>query len=148
MKKASGFTMLELLIVIAILGVIAGIGVFNGRQALQTQQENAALNSIRQSIWQGATAAASRGVEIELLRNGNVLILRQQDNQREIRRTTLPSGVSTNLPEGRVLLFDPPGRINQASYDALPDKVTVYANGKTHQLTISIIGEVKAEVSQ
>jgi len=43
MRCLAGITLLELLVVVAIIGIIAGVGVFNGRRALQSQQEQAAV---------------------------------------------------------------------------------------------------------
>ena len=70
-----GFTMLEVLIVIAIIGIVAGMGVVSGRKVAQRQNQNAASRSIQQLFWQGATGAAARGVEVTLERNDDVFTL-------------------------------------------------------------------------
>ncbi len=137
--------MLELLIVIAIIGIIASIGVFNGRRILQSQEERAAITSIQQTVWQGATAAAARGSSTNLTRTGNVFTLTDASTSAALKRFELPPSVSTNLPEGLVLTFTPPGKVDATTLDALPEQVTVSASGKTTELTISLIGEVKAE---
>lgn len=146
-RRRAGFTLIELLIVLAIIGIIGAIGVFNGRRALQSQQEQAAIVSIQQSVWQAATAAAARGVETELVRSGESFVVQYADEEnqtRTLRSFELPESVSTNLPQGRVLSFTPPGKIDAATLQSLPDPVVVTTSDKTTTLMISLIGEVKA----
>lgn len=138
-----GVTMIELLIVLAILGVVLALGVFNGRQALASRQEQAAINTIRQSIWQGATAASSRGRTVTLNRTGRILELRA--GEAIIRRDELPSGITINLPQGIVLEFNPPGKVVPETLTALMDtNPSVSAGGRTYLLEVSLIGEVRA----
>lgn len=146
MRRANGITLLELLVVVAIIGVVAGIGVFNGLRALQGQQEQAAVRSIQQSIWQGATAASARGVETELVRDGRQLLVREVVSGRTLRREELPAGVSTNLPTGQVLRFTPPGQIARTTLAALPEPLWVQITDRRYRLRVSLIGEVRAEV--
>ncbi len=146
-RSAAGFTLIELLIVMAILGAISGVAFVSGRQILRGQQEQAAINTVQQSIWQGATAAASRGIRAELFRNGTTIQVRNSADLSVIRAFDLPANVTFNLPEGVSLLFTPPGKIDIASLDALPKPLTLVANDRTYELQISLIGEVKAEGS-
>lgn len=136
--------MIELLIVIAIIGIILGFGVFNGRQALTSQQERAAVNSIRQSAWQGATAASARGVAVWMTLEEGELLLRQGSNDgRVIRREELPQGLETNIPSGTLLVFTPPGKVRPDTLPA-PGEYWVGASGRTLELEFSMIGEVVA----
>ncbi len=147
MKGHHGFTILELLIVTAIMGTVLGLSFFGGRDILQGQQENAALNSLQQSIWQGATTAAARGTPTELVRSGSRLVVRRSDTQTVLRRFDLGNDVTTNLPDGQVLTFTPPGKIDLASLQALPSPLLVKTPKKTYELTISLIGEVHMKVA-
>lgn len=142
-SQTLGVTVIELLVIVAIVGIMLSIGVFSGRQALVQRQEIAAVNTLRQSIWQGATAASSRGQTVVLHRNGRILELRSDSGI--VRRDELPSGVSTNLPQGVVLEFSPPGKVVEDSLlDLLEIQPRVSAGGKTFVLEISVIGEVRA----
>lgn len=141
----AGFSVVELLIVLAIVGTLAGVGFVFGRQILQGQENRSAINTVQQSVWQGATAAASRGITAELFRNGRVLQVRNQATSAVIRSFELPPDVVFNLPDGASLVFTPPGKIDLGSMANLPS-LTLQANGKTYSLQVSLIGEVKVEL--
>lgn len=136
-----GITLIELLIVLAVLGVVIGIAVFSNRDALRGQQEQAAIRSIQQSVWQGASAASARGRNTELTHVGNRIEVREVGTGNLIRSEDLPSGISTSLPN---LVFTPPGRISDATFGAVADGITVQSSSGTTQLRVSIIGEVVA----
>lgn len=143
-RNQAGFSMIELLIVLGILGVVLGIGIFNGRQALDSQQERAAFNTLRQSAWQGATAAASRGERVYLQLSGRELSLRLGSTTgRQLRADTFPSGISTNLPQGTVLVFEPPGKV-LAGMLPEPGHYWFQSGGSALELQFSVIGEVEA----
>lgn len=135
--------MVELLIVLAIIGIILGVGVFNGRRALTAQEERAAVNTLRQTSWQGATAAAARGRPVLLVRDGQELSLRLGDADGQVLRSEeLPAGVDTNLPDGTVLVFTPPGKI-RADMVPEPGEYWFAAGGRSLDLEFSVIGEVE-----
>ena len=130
---------------IAVLGIVLTIGVVNGRKMLRGQEERASLATFQQSVWQGATAAAARGRRTELLRQGERLVLREMTSQAVIRSFDLATTVTTNLPSGQFLVFDPPGKIDSTSLAALPRPLTMSTENQTYALTVSLIGEVKVE---
>lgn len=140
-RGRAGFSLIELLILLAILGLIAGVIALNGRRVLAGQQQKAAIESVRQSVWNGATAAASRGKTMELYRTATALEVR--DGKAVLQTFALPASVTTNLPMGQVLLFTPPGEVDPATLQALPSPLTMTVNGRTYTLQVSLIGEVK-----
>jgi prepilin-type N-terminal cleavage/methylation domain-containing protein len=148
-RRVAAFSIIELLIVLAILGLIAGVVAVNGRRVLAGQQEKAALNSVRQSVWEGATAAAARGTDTELVHTTSGLEVREVGSATALRTFALPASVTTNLPapsgaNGTVVLkFTPPGRVDLATLRSLPDPLTLTVNGHTFKLQVSLIGEVK-----
>ena len=147
MRDPEGFSILELLVVIAIIAILGTIGATNGRRIAQDRTAEASLTTVQQSIWQGATAAASRGATIELVRAGAGLTLREVASGATIRSWELDAAVTTTLPEGVVLRFLPPGKVDPATLSALPDDLTSTALNHTYRLDVSLIGEVRAEVS-
>lgn len=137
-----GITILELLIVLAVLGLVLGIGFFNARRALVGSQERAAVQTVRQSIWQGATAASSRGRPITLVRTGNAFQL--VDGDTIIRSDDLPDGVTTNLAQGTLLEFSPPGKVTADSLAGFMERDPwIGGEGRTQRIEVSVIGEVR-----
>jgi len=148
-RRVAAFSLIELLIVLAILGLIAGVVAISGRRVLAGQQEKAALTSVQQSVWEGATAAAARGTDTELVHTTSGLEVREVGSATPLRTFALPASVATNLPApsgstGTVVLkFTPPGRVDLATLQSLPDPLTLTVNGHTFKLQVSLIGEVK-----
>jgi len=142
-RSTTGFSLLEMLILLAILGLVAGVVAVSGRRVAAGQQQRAALTSVRQSVWEGATAAAARGVATELVRTATGLVVREAGSGKVLRSFDIPSAATTNMPMGQVLLFTPPGRVDLASLQALPSPLTLTVNGHTFGLQVSLIGEVK-----
>lgn len=147
MREKRGFSILELLVVIAIISILGTIGALNGRRIAQGRTAEASLATLQQSIWQGATSAASRGTTIELVRTDAELVLRDAASGETIRTLELDDAVTTNLPQGVALRFLPPGKVDPATLSALPDDLTLTTEDRTYRLDVSLIGEVRAEVS-
>ncbi|RIH82964.1 hypothetical protein Mlute_02334 [Meiothermus luteus] len=146
LRSAGGFTLLELIVVMAILGVAIGVGFAQVRNLAQRQQALATVEQIRQLFWQGATAAASRGgTNFLLVRSGNVLRVQSQADGSVLRSVTLPSGVSCSLSEGTLATFTSPGKVIFSSSFPANRQFTVSANGQTFTLTATLIGEVRRQ---
>jgi prepilin-type N-terminal cleavage/methylation domain-containing protein len=139
-----GFSLLEILVVIAVIGILAGIGWFNGRQIIRNQNEVASIQQLRQLISRATTAVNAQGKSGTLNRSGT-LIKVIDGNNKTLMEMTLDKNVVTNLPEGNSLVFLPTGRISSASLAALP-ALEMQAAGQTFGLEISVIGELRAEV--
>lgn len=137
-----GLTLVEVLIVLVIFGVLLSLVIFMGRGALDNQEEQAAIRSIQQSIWQGSSAASARGRNTELTLTGRLIEVREAGTGRVIRSEELPRGISTNLP---TLVFTPPGKISSDSFALVSNGIRVTSSAGTTLLSVSIIGEVIAE---
>lgn len=149
MTRQRGFSLIEILIVLAILGVIAGIVAVNGRRLLTGQEERASVGAVQQLLLQGGTGAASRNETVELRKSGRTLSVVNTANGRVIAKRELPSGVSFELQggavspgDGVILSFSPSGKLSPASLAAVsPIKVTTATN--VYLLELSVIGEVE-----
>ena len=141
--RRHGFTLLELLVVMAILAIVVGLVVMNGRPIVRDQAQHAAVRTMQQSVWQGATMAASRGVTTHLILAGSDLEVRNSATNEVIRRFELPDEVSLNIPDGTILTFTPPGKVLASSLTSLPNPFQITANGRVRNLEISLIGEVR-----
>jgi prepilin-type N-terminal cleavage/methylation domain-containing protein len=145
--RRAGVTLIELLIVIAIIGVVAGIAAISGRAIAQQSSERAALNTVQQAVWQGATLAAARGFRTELCRADEVLTVRRLVAGNacggEVLRTyEIDPEVTLSLANGSSMVFTPPGTIAAGT---LPGEITLTAAGNTYVLEVSLIGEVRVE---
>lgn len=145
-KRSGGFTLLEILIVVAIIGIVGSMVALNARSALQRGEERSAIKSFQQSILQGATSASAKGVQTELVYSKGELQIRELVSKKVLSKQDLPEDFYTNLKEGQLLIFTPPGKIDAASLAALPDPVVMKAADKTYQMEISLIGESRLEV--
>ncbi len=143
MRRPAGMTLLELIIVMAIIAAVAGIGVMNGRLAAQRQAAKGAVATFQQSVWQGATAAAARGLTVELHRTAKGLALVNVANGQVLREYDVPASVTINTPNP-ILRFTPPGKVDLETLDALPDTLVIDTGQGAYAVEISLIGEVKA----
>lgn len=126
-----------------IVGVLATITVMGSNQFIQGQEAKAAISSIRQIIWQGASAAASRGQTLELVRTNNVWSVRTRDvNPVVVRQVTVPASFSTTFPSGATYRFLPPGRLD---FNSVASSFTASIRGTTYTFTVSQIGEVNVQ---
>lgn len=145
MKQTCAFTILELLLVVAIVGIIAGITVVSGRQILQGQEEQAVIHSFRQGVLQSATAASARGEKVRLVKQGNELQLKDESNT-VFQRFDLAASVTTNLDDGLILAFHPSGKATNWSYNRLTRPLRFETEKTTYLISVSLIGETKVVI--
>jgi hypothetical protein len=126
--------------VLAILGILFGLGAVGSRTILRGQQNRSSLYSVRQIFWQGASAAASRGVPLTLTYTSGGLEVKE--GSKVIRTVELSKDTTLSLPKGQIATFSPSGK---ATITAGTNPFTLTTEGKTYSFTVSLIGEVKME---
>jgi prepilin-type N-terminal cleavage/methylation domain-containing protein len=137
-----GFSLLEILVVIAIIAVLAGLVTIGSRAILRGQENRSSLYSMRQIFWQGASAASSRGEVLELVRTGDVLEVRPVSGTKVVRRVELSKDATLSLPTGQIAIFSPSGKV---TIPVANNPFTLQSDGKTYTFNVSLIGEVKFE---
>lgn len=138
-----GFSLLELLVLLAVLAIVFTLVAISGRGIAQRASERSVVNTFQQAVWQGATMAAARGFRTELVRDGDELVVRRVATGDVLRRFELDANATLNVADGQVLVFTPPGAVLEASLTALPDPIEIVAAGRTYELDVSLIGEVR-----
>ncbi len=150
MKKNAGFTLMELMVVIAIIGIISAIATPNVISWLSTQKLNSAAREIQSTIQdirvQSIKNRTRIWLELDNAGNDYFLIQEWKNGSTHTTRKNLPAGVEiTNVSfNGDHLGFNPRGfpitddsgwtRLNQTGYIDL-------SNGETSlQLVISTSG--------
>lgn len=148
MGRARGLTLIELLVVLAMLGVLFTLTAFQSRRVMAEQDEAAFYTRVQRIFWDASTAAASRGQTLLLIRNGDTLIVREKGGSRKVlRRVEIPEGMRVSLPEGRLAVFTPPGRVRfrprfPQDCEGPSFKVTT-PGGSERCYRVSVIGEVE-----
>ncbi len=152
MTNKRGFSLVEITIVMAVVGILATVGYVSSSSIKVKQEEHAAVAMLRQSVAFAATSSAAKGKRLRLVYDDSQKSLILKDpNNKALEKYKLPNSVNTNLDNGDSLEFTPLGWIDSASLSGsggFPNPVEVYTGPKTYELTITLIGEVRAEVKQ
>ena len=113
--RTSGFSLVEMLIVIAIIGVIAGMAMYSIVGALPNIKVNNGLNVAIGVVKKGKYMAISQRRNYQLMFNGN--------KQLWLRRLEVPNGFTDQLPR-----TDLPGEVQFVVFAGLPDTPDNYGN--------------------
>ena len=152
MKNRAGYSLNEILIVLAIAGIMATIGYVSSSNIKVKQQEHAAVAMVKQAIAFAGTSSGAKGQRLRLVYDDskNALLLKDESN-RELEKYKFPSTVNTNLDNGDSLEFTPLGWIDSNSLSGsggFPNPLIIYTDGNSYSLSITLIGEIKSERSQ
>lgn len=134
-----GFSLIEILVVIAILSVFASLTVVSGRRVMQSQDQLAAISILKQSLIRASLSSNAKGKPLELKQNGSSIELK--DGTKTLEQFDLPSGFTVNWP---TLVFRESGLIDVASMGT--DTILLEGPKETYELKISLIAEMKAEL--
>ncbi|WP_084571527.1 pilus assembly FimT family protein [Deinococcus misasensis] len=137
LKTPAGFTLLEMLITLAVVSILMGIGVSGYLGATQRLTAQNQAEHFRGLIRDGATLAASRSQALTLSVSGNQIVLR---NGSTTVRSAEITRIQTGLTGTQSIQFDASGRV------VLPGSVSslnMVINGKTKVLQVSGIGQTR-----
>jgi len=142
--KRKGFTVLELLVALALIAGVLSAGFFSGRSWAQRERAEGFVPVFAASFWIGATEAAARGRQLRLEATPDALLLYQ--GTKVLRRWPIPPGFSVH-PDGPLARFSPPGEVKDPNGNDLnaPLVFTLTTPSGTKTATVSVIGEVKVE---
>ncbi len=149
-NQQSGFSMIEILLVVAIVGIIASIGFVQGRRLLSKQTESSTISAITQTLARGSSAASARGEEVILRKSGNKLFLvRGTDSFGFVDippSVTLKTKTGVALPADIDLLsYSPKGLIDATDIANNFSPLQLITADKSYNLSASIIGDMKVE---
>ncbi len=143
MRRRLGLTLLELLVVLALVGLLLALTGMNARKTIERQEEAAFVTGVKRLFWDGGTRASSLGETLELRREQQMLVLYKDTTP--IRRLRIPEGTTIDLPGGRIATFLPTGKVElelTASCSPYPSFAVQNASGR-RCLEVSRIGEVR-----
>jgi len=134
-----GFSLIEILVVIAILSVFASLTFVSGRRVMQSQDQLAAISILKQSLIRASLSANAKGKQLELKQTGSSIKL--IDGTKTLEQFDLPQGFSVNWPD---LVFRESGLIDVTSLGS--NTILLQGPQQTYELKISLIAEMKAEL--
>ena len=142
MANRRGFTLLELLLVLGLIGATVSLGAISLQGAMSRERARGAVSDLRQAVWGGASFAASRGQRYSLTFDGSkaVKLVRARDG-RAVRTIELPDSVVLNEPAGTLMTFTSPGMV--VFNPAVGRYLDLTVDGKAMKLEVSKIGEVR-----
>ena len=121
--QARGFSVIEILVVVAISMVIAGIAIVQAQPALQQIRANAAKDLVQGTLRRGREMAISdrRSVKVEFLVNPPA-----NPKGSYVRLTRLGGGVG---PDTVIVLIPIPGSVIYTTFPGEPDTPDGFGNG-------------------
>lgn len=94
METNRGFTLIELMVVIAIIAIIAGIAVPNYQSSMQNTRETSARNSLVGALQLARSEAVTRGLTVTVTTDGSTWVV--NDGTNDIRVIEIPDGVAAD----------------------------------------------------
>lgn len=140
--KSRGLSILEILVVITIVGILAGFGVRAIRSTQVSSQQNTFVNAFDLNVKSAAGYAATRRTPVILTRTENRVsfVTATGDDVNGDGGLTIPTSLTTTIPNGVSLIFGPNGSVASRS---LPDPVTITADDRIWEINISTIGDTR-----
>lgn len=94
MESSRGFTLVELMVVIAIIAIISGIAVPSYQAMMQNGRETSARNSLVGALQLARSEAATRNTSVTVTTVGTTWVV--NDGTDDIRVVNIPDGVAAD----------------------------------------------------
>ncbi len=94
METSRGFTLIELMVVIALIAIIAGIAVPNYQSSMQNTRETSARNSLIGALQLARSEAVTRRLTVTVTTVGSTWVV--NDGTEDIRVIEIPDGVAAD----------------------------------------------------
>jgi len=94
METSRGFTLIELMIVIALIAIIAGIAVPNYQSSMQNTRETSARNSLVGALQLARSEAITRNITVTVTTADSTWVV--NDGTDDIRVIEIPDGVAAD----------------------------------------------------
>lgn len=142
-RRSSGLTMVELMVVIAIVAILAMIGIPALRQLLLAGELNAAQENLGQTLRKARGYALTRGTlaTVTVTAANRRAVLSLSDGSVANETLALPASVTVGADAAYV--FSPSGTVTGAGTTVLTAAELPAASG-TRRLTVSATGEIAA----
>ncbi|MGE6528926.1 pilus assembly FimT family protein [Pseudomonas sp. NPDC077382] len=94
METSRGFTLMELMVVIALIAIIAGIAVPNYQSSMQNTRLTSARNSLVGALQMARSEAITRSITVTVTTVGATWVV--NDGTEDIRVIDIPNGVAAD----------------------------------------------------
>ena len=153
-RRNSGFTLIELMIVVALIAIIATVAVPSFQGLVESNRQKSTTNSVLGILNFARSEAVRRGEPVEVravsgsLQNGLEVVYTEGDGTENILRTTdpMPGSVTLSLDSGDMPVFRGDGMKNRDNH-AKSQLSICPGNGKDGELIVVNAGGQTNRVS-
>lgn len=147
-----GFTLLELMITLAVLSVVVGIAVPSFRDMVAQQNVRAAASALHSSIVQARAEAVKRNANVtlrpatgETWSDGWLMVTAAAPaDSAAVHRERLAGGVTISAGSTASLVFRPSGRLTPSTSEVNFKLTSVADSSKTRCVEVSLSGQAKS----
>jgi len=143
-RPAKGFSLLELLIVLVMMGLIAGVGYASLRGMMEKNRLDAATAQVANDLSRARSYAQTKNLASNWKKLSDTTYQLQLGS--DVKQYTLPDGIKfSNLPNGTYVKYAPPYgevRVNGSVISALKIELTNEKGDSTEVRIVGVTGKV------
>lgn len=146
-RKGSGFTLMEVMVVMAIIGILASISVPNFRNYMIQRRLNGATRQIMSDLMYARMQAVSQNNKFRVIFNGDgkqytILDDNNDNDNADSGEQTVVKNIQTDYPDVTFSSNNNPIFSPRGTASSLPT-ITLTNSGGTKTITVAITGRVK-----